>query len=277
MSEWLFVRQGNAPLILSFPHTGTFIPPEIEQGLVSPWLARKDTDWGVDRLYDFAAALDASLIRTAVSRTVIDVNRDPLGISLYPGQATTALCPTMTFDGEALYREGSAPGAEEIARRRTMFFDPYHAALGREIARLRAMHHRVVLYDAHAIRSVIPRLFGGTLPNLNIGTDGGRTASEELVRAIESHCDRTNFSFVTNGRFRGGWTTRHYGDPARGVHAVQMEIACRSYMDEPAHVSSNNWPAAFARETQLDLLRALLKDILSSCISYAGKFSHEPL
>ena len=180
MSDWLDIRRGDAPLILSFPHTGTFIPPEIEQDLTSPWLARKDTDWGIDKLYDFAAALGATLVRTAISRTVIDVNRDPLGTSLYPGHATTALCPVTTFDGEALYREGAEPGVEEIARRRQLFFDPYHAALSQEIARLRRKHHRIILYDAHSIRSVVPRLFDGTLPNLNIGTDDGRTAGKDL-------------------------------------------------------------------------------------------------
>ncbi|HXS07073.1 MAG TPA: N-formylglutamate deformylase [Rhizomicrobium sp.] len=269
MSDWLSVRRGEAPLILSFPHTGTFLPPEVEQHLVSPWLARKDTDWGIDRLYDFAADLDATIIRTAISRTVIDVNRDPAGKSLYPGQDTTALCPTATFDGEALYREGLEPGTEEIARRRRLFFDPYHAALGEEIARLRRLHGRIILYDAHAIRSVIPRLFAGTLPHLNIGTDNGRTADGELVRDIETRCGRTNFTFVVNGRFRGGWTTRHYGDPARGVHAIQMEIACRSYMEDPVRVTKNNWPPAVMGDAQVAELRALLKDILTNCIRLA--------
>ena len=271
MSEWLSVRRGEAPLIISFPHTGTFIPPEIERDLVSPWLARKDTDWGVDRLYNFAAELGATLIRTAVSRTVIDVNRDPLGASLYPGQVTTALCPTTTFDGEALYRDGLEPRAEEITRRRQFFFDPYHTALSQEIGRLRRIHPRIVLYDAHAIRSAIPHLFSGTLPNLNIGTDDGRTAAKELVHAIEVSCGKSDFSYVVNGRFRGGWTTRHYGDPAHGIHAVQMELACRSYMEEPARVTSNNWPPVLIREAQADELRALLKNILMSCIHYAGK------
>ena len=269
MSEWLNVRRGDSPLIISLPHTGTFIPPEMEKNLASPWLARKDTDWGVDKLYGFAAELGATFVRTAVSRTVIDVNRDPLGASLYPGQATTALCPATSFDGEALYREGLEPGAEEIARRRRMFFDPYHTALGQEISRLGRIHARVVLYDAHSIRSNIPRLFSGMLPNLNIGTDNGRTAAAILIRDIEAHCGASKFSFVTNGRFRGGWTTRHYGDPAHGIHAIQMEIACRSYMEEPPRVSKDNWPPALIGETQADELRALLKDILTTCISFA--------
>ena len=277
MSEWLTVRRGDAPLIISFPHTGTFIPSNIEKNLMSSWLARKDTDWGVDRLYSFAADLGATFVRTAVSRTVIDVNRDPLGASLYPGQATTELCPKTTFDGERLYREGLEPPAEEVARRRKMFFDPYHLALSREIGRLRRRHRRIVLYDAHAIRSVIPRLFSGTLPNLNIGTDNGRTASESLIRNIETCCSGFDFSFVTNGRFRGGWTTRHYGDPAHGIHTVQMEIACRSYLEEPARVDKDNWPPAFIRDAHAEKFCILLKEIVTSCLSFAENVSHESL
>lgn len=276
MSDWLSVRRGEAPLIIAFPHTGTIIPPEIGKNLVSPWLARKDSDWGVDRLYAFAEKLDATFVRTANSRTVIDVNRDPSGVSLYPGQATTALCPLTTFDGETLYREGLEPDAEEVTRRRQLFFDPYHDALKAEIARLRRIHPLIIAYDAHAIRSEIPRLFSGTLPNLNIGTDDGRTASEDLVRGIEACCADSKFSHVSNGRFRGGWTTRHYGDPARGVHAVQMELACRSYMDEPEQVNDSNWPPAFS-DARAAELRLVLTDILASCIAYAGKCHHEPL
>jgi formiminoglutamase len=182
----------------------------------------------------------------------------------------------MTFDGEALYREGAMPCAEEIVRRRQFFFDPYHAALIREIARLRRKYHRIVLYDAHSIRSAIPRLFGGTLPHLNIGTDNGRTAGKDLVRDVEACCGRSKFSHVTNGRFRGGWTTRHYGDPANGIHAIQMELACRTYMDEPPYVTSNNWPSAFD-EARADDARALVKDILVSCANYARRVSHESL
>lgn len=276
MSNWLTVRRGEAPLLVAFPHTGTIIPPEIEKDLISPWLARKDADWDVDRLYDFAEELGATFVRTAISRTVIDVNRDPSGVSLYPGQATTALCPLTTFDGEPLYREGLEPGAEEIAHRRRTFFDPYHDALKEEIARLRRKHPLVVVYDAHSIRSTVPRLFNGTLPHLNIGTDDGRTASQDLMRDIETCCANSKFTHVINGRFRGGWTTRHYGDPSHGIHAVQMELACRGYMDEPAQVGSSNWPPAFSDARAVEL-RSVLRDILTSCITYAGKFHHEPL
>ena len=214
MTGWLQVRRGSTPLIVSFPHTGTDIPPDIEDQLVSPWLSRRDADWWIDRLYDFAADLGATTVRTTMSRTVIDVNRDPSGASLYPGQATTELCPTIDFDGEPLYR-GATPDAAEIARRRTLWFDPYHEALAAEIARLRDQHGRVLLYDAHSIRSHIPRLFDGELPNFNIGTNDGATCDPALTNTVAALCAHSGLSHVVNGRFKGGWTTRHHGRPDR--------------------------------------------------------------
>jgi len=161
MTDWLSVDRGSAPLIVSMPHIGTWIPKEVADRLGSTALAVHDADFHIDRLYGFATSLGATVVRTSVSRTVIDVNRDPSGASLYPGQATTGLCPVETFDGEPLYRDGEAPGDAEIARRRAAYFDPYHAALATEIDRLRGLHPRIVLYDAHSIRSHVPRLFEG--------------------------------------------------------------------------------------------------------------------
>ncbi len=268
-SSWLAIHRGDAPLIVSLPHTGTAIPPEIEARLVSPWLARKDADWRVDRLYDFATDLGATVIRTAISRTVIDVNRDPSGASLYPGQTTTELCPTTTFDGEPLYRDGQAPDEAEINRRRAAFFDPYHAALTSETARLRQSHQRVVLYEAHSIRSLVPRLFDGQLPQFNLGTNSGGSCDRGLTMAVETACDASGLSRVTNGRFKGGWTTRRYGQPAQGVHAIQMELACRGYMDDPIEAPTPDaWPAPY-RPDQAAPMRAVLGEVLSACIAFA--------
>jgi formiminoglutamase len=267
---WLMVRQGVAPLLLCMPHTGTLIPPEIESRLVSPWLARKDTDWWIDRLYEFAAGLDASVVRTSVSRTVIDCNRDPSGASLYPGQATTELCPTTTFDGELLYRTGAAPQAPEIAARRSDYFEPYHRAIASEITRLRALHPLAVVYDCHSIRSAVPRLFTGTLPHFNIGTYAGASCAAELTSSIESLCDGGPFSRVTNGRFKGGYTTRHYGQPREGVHAVQMELACRGYLREPqGEVDEANWPCPWD-EAGAAPMRAVLQQVLGACLGFAS-------
>lgn len=242
--SWLTVTRGEAPLLVSFPHTGTDLL-HLEPRLVSPWLARKDADWWIDRLYAFAADLGATMVHTAASRTVIDVNRDPSGASLYPGQATTGLCPTTSFDGEALYKPGQEPTAEEIAAHRANWFDPYHAALTAEIARLRAIHPKIVLYDCHSIRSVIPRLFDGALPVFNLGTNDGRSADPVLQQRVATLMEQSGQPWIVNGRFKGGWITRSHGSPAAGVHALQMELACRGYMVEPVEAHEDSWPIAF--------------------------------
>jgi len=267
--DWLDVQRAQSPLLVSFPHTGTDIPAELESRYVSLWQARRDADWWVDRLYDFAHARGATTVRTSISRSVIDVNRDPSGVSLYPGQATTELCPTTDFDGDALYRGGLGPDDDEIARRREAFFTPYHAAVRAELDRLRADHPRVVLFDAHSIRSRIPRLFDGELPQFNIGTNDGRSCAVELTRSVESVCANSSYSHVVNGRFKGGWTTRHYGEPARGFHAIQLELSCRGYMDEPDMPSPQNWPAPYS-EARAARMREMLKDILAACLAFAA-------
>lgn len=269
--NWLTVRRGQAPLIVSLPHTGTQIPDAFAGDLVSPWLARKDADWWIDKLYGFAAALDATVIHTAISRTVIDVNRDPSGASLYPGQATTELVPMTTFDGEPLYRDGRTKlSPDDMAARRTQYFEPYHAALSAEIARLREIHSNIALYDCHSIRSVIPRLFDGELPHFNLGTNKGVSCDPAYSDAIAAICAETNFSFVANGRFTGGWITRRYGDPAGGVHAIQMEHACRGYMvDPPGPVSPDNWPSPYDALYALPMSMAL-QEILEACLKLAS-------
>lgn len=263
---WLTVHRGDAPLLVSLPHTGTELPPELVPRLVSPWLARKDADWWIDRLYGFAADLGATTVRTAVSRTAIDVNRDPAGVSLYPGQATTELCPTTTFDGEPLYRDGEAPDADEIAARRARWFAPYHAALDAEVARLKARHGRVVVYDCHSIRSVVPRLFEGRLPVFNIGTDGGATCDPALSAGVAALCRDSGRSWALDGRFRGGFITRRLGRPAENVHAIQMELACRGYLGEPeGAVSDADWPVPYD-ETFAAPIRSVLESILRRCL-----------
>lgn len=261
-APWLTVTRGEAPLVLSFPHTGVDLPNDCTAGLVSSALARHDADWHVETLYAFAAQLGATLVRTSLSRTVVDVNRDPSGESLYPGQATTGLVPVETFDGRPLYGDGRAPEAAEIARRREAYFRPYHDALAAEIARLRAVHPAVVLYDCHSIRSVIPRLFPGELPVFNIGTNDGKAAGDGLTAAIAAICAASGRPTVTNGRFKGGWITRHYGDPARGVHAVQMELALRGYL--PDESDPPRWDADYAKPIQ-----ATLRRVLEACLAFA--------
>jgi N-formylglutamate deformylase len=266
--SWLSVIKGEAPLIVSIPHAGAEIPSHMESRLVSPFLARIDTDWHVDELYDFAIAMGATVISTTISRSVIDVNRDPSGVSLYPGQPTTGLCPDTTFDGKPLYREGKKLEEEEIEDRRGRYFMPYHAALVGEIHRLKRDHERVVVYDAHAIRSRVPRLFEGELPVFNIGTNSGKSCDQELSAAVQAIAAASGQPTVANARFKGGYITRSSGRPERGVHAIQMELAMRAYLREPAIVREDNWPPAFDLEIAAPT-RTTLRRILNACIDFA--------
>jgi formiminoglutamase len=267
--KWLAVHHGDAPLIVSFPPTCTEIPPDIESRLASPWLARKDADYWVDVLYDFAHEMGATTIRTALSRTVVDVNRDPSGASLYPGHTTTGLCPVETFDGERLYAVDAEPGAAEIERRMDDYFWPYHTQLANEANRQLAQHGRVVIYDAHSIRSRVPRLFDAELPQFNIGTNNGASCDPALTTAVEKICEASSYTSVTNDRFRGGWITRHYGKPENGVHALQMELAMRGYLHEPKEaLGEYNWPAPL-EDAHAATLRVALRDILDTCLKFA--------
>jgi len=262
--DWLRVHRGDAPLVIAFPHGGTDLAGLDEQ-FVSPWHAQIDTDWWIAELYSFAADRGATLVATDISRSVIDMNRDPSGASLYPGQATTELCPTTTFDGETLYRF-DAPDEAEIMQRLNSYHRPYHDTLSEELDRLKSAHGRVVLYDAHSIRSHVPRLFDGELPQFNIGTNDGATAAPELETVVANICFASGRSHVVNGRFKGGWTTRHYGHPDTGVHAIQMELAQRGYMAEPEQWTEANWP------TPLDpdpAIRPVLEQVIAATLDFA--------
>jgi len=259
------VHRGDSPLVVAFPHGGTDLAG-LDAAFVSPWLARRDADWWIAELYGFVRQMGATTVATTISRSVIDCNRDPSGASLYPGQATTELVPTTTFDGAPLYRD-TVPDAAEIARRRARWFDPYHAALAAEIARLRALHPRVVVYDAHSIRSRIPRLFDGELPQFNIGTNLGTTCDAALTDAIARACAASGFSHVVDGRFRGGWTTRHYGRPHDGVHAVQMELAMRGYMAEPDSITPETWPVPILPAPPI---ASTLHAVIAAALAFAG-------
>lgn len=266
--SWLHIRRGDAPLLVSIPHAGVELAHVREQ-VRSAWLATFDADWWVDRLYDFANDLDATVVSTSISRTVIDVNRDAQSRSLYPGLATTELVPTTTFDGEPLYAPGHEPTEQDRALRRTTYFDPYRAALRTELQRLRDLHPNVVIYDAHSIRSHVPRLFDGELPLFNIGTYDGRSCAEQLTTSVVSACAEFSASHVVNGRFKGGAITRSYGGPDQGIHAIQMELACRAYIDEPAPpFDERNWPPQYSAQRAAPA-RRVLQDVLERCVDFA--------
>jgi N-formylglutamate deformylase len=226
------LHRGTAPLLISIPHLGTWIPPEIHGQLAYVADVLQDTDWHLDRLYDFIGELGASVLQARVSRYAIDLNRPPNDESLYPGQTTTSLCPTETFHGEPLYADGRGVDAAERQRRLQTYWKPYHDALRTEVDRLRTLHGAVLLWDAHSIASRVPRLFEGRLPDFNFGTADGRSCAPSLVECVLDAARRHPFTQVLNGRFKGGYITRHYGAPVHGIHALQLEMCQCLYMQE---------------------------------------------
>jgi N-formylglutamate deformylase len=233
MTEPLFhLTRGDSRLVISVPHAGTIIPDEIARLLTPVGRSVVDTDWHVDRLADFAPALGATLLVATHSRIVVDLNRAPGGGLLYPGKIETSLCPVESFAGDPLYA-GAPPTPDEIAARTVRYWQPYHDALQAELVRVKALHGRAHLLDLHSIASRVPRLFEGRLPDLNIGTNDGASADPALVaRIVDAAQASPPLTMVLNGRFKGGAITRSYGQPAAGVHAIQIETAQAAYMDE---------------------------------------------
>ena len=252
------LEPGHAPLLVSLPHDGSHIPDALAARMVPAARRAPDTDWHVSRLYAVARSLGASILRPHHSRYVVDLNRPPDDVSLYPGQNTTGLCPVVQFSGEPVYLDGQAPSADDVAARVERYWRPYHEALQGELARLHAAHGRVLLWEGHSIRGECPFLFEGRLPDLNLGTAGGASCSAAVQARIEAALSAQQaYDWVSNGRFKGGFITRHYGDPARGIDAVQLETSQRTYMDEATFA----WDDAKAARLQ-PLLATLLRAAL---------------
>lgn len=248
------VIQGNSPVILGQPHGGTFVPDDVWANLNANGKLLADTDWHIGRLYD-GLLPGATVVAANFHRYVIDANRDPEGASLYPGQNTTGLCPLTDFDGHDIYGPGVAPDTDQIGERVKAWHRPYHAALVAEIARIKALHGFAVVYDCHSIRSRIPFLFEGELPALSIGTDNGKTCAPAIEMLTHQRAASSIYAAVLNGRFRGGWTTRHYGKPDQHIHALQMETAQSAYLE------TEHAPWTYS-ETKAAQLRKVLREIL---------------
>lgn len=259
------LQQGTAPLLVSLPHDGTALPDALAARVTAAARRVPDTDWHVARLYAFARELGASVITPRWSRYAADLNRDPQGQALYPGRSETALVPATTFAGEPIYAAGDAPDAAEIAARRQRWWQPYHDALAAELSRMRARHPRVVLWDGHSIKSHVPMFFEGRLPDFNLGTAGGASCSPELqdrlAAVLRARADGGpgHYGHVVNGRFKGGYITRHYGQPATGVDAVQLEMAQAIYMDEETFEY---------RPRLAEPVQAILRELLETCLGY---------
>ena len=253
------LHRGQTPLLLSLPHVGTRIPPALQARYAARASALEDTDWHLEALYGFAKGLGASVLVPQYSRYVIDLNRPPENAPMYPGVNNTELCPTRFFTGEPLYLPGQAPAEAEVQQRLATYWRPYHDALAAELARLKARHGRALLWDGHSIRSQLPWLFDGRLPDLNMGTANASSCSPGLRAGLmQVLAGQSSFSQVTDGRFKGGYITRQYGRPADGVQAVQLEMCWSTYMAEDPP-----WVLAPERVAQVTpVLRALLQTML---------------
>lgn len=252
---------GSTPLLISVPHGGTFIPLHLREDYTLEALGVPDTDWHVPLLYQCALGLGAGLLAATHSRYVIDLNRNPDGAVLYAGADNTELCPTSSFSQAPLYRPGCEPDAAEVARRRAQYWQPYHDRLAAELARLKQRHGYAILLDGHSIRAEVPRFFDGRLPDLNLGTADGASCAPAVQQAAEALLSSAKgFSFISNGRFKGGTITRRYGQPGQGVHALQLEMAQSCYMDEsPPYIWSASKAAALVA-----VLQSLVETLLST-------------
>lgn len=257
MSDIYSLSRGNSPLLVSLPHSGESLGP-FGDGMTGAAHRIADTDWHLPRLYDFLEGMDVTVLAAKHSRYVVDLNRDPTGASLYPGQNVTELCPTTTFDEEAIYA-GENPDDAAVAERVKHYWQPYHEALKAELERLKAEHGYALLWEAHSIASEVPRFFSGRLPDFNLGTNNGGSCGaglgEALIAALET---ASGYSAVLNGRFKGGYITRTYGDPGAGVHAVQLELSQITYMDEAFPFPYRPQKAAAVAKPIQSLIEAML-------------------
>ena len=259
-------KAGNSPLLISMPHVGTTIPGDIAADMEPVALIKADTDWHLRELYSMAEQLGASIISAEYSRYVIDLNRPKEDSNLYPGQDTTGLCPVDTFSKQPLYRSGRLPNAEQISQRIEKYWQPYHTQLSSELARIKSQHGVALLWDAHSIASVVPRFFEGKLPDLNFGTADQKSCALSLQETLQNVMDKSphaaSFTHVFNGRFKGGYITRNYGQPQQHVHAIQLEKCQSIYMNETA-------PFAYRPDIAAQV-QPLLTELLSACLTWAA-------
>lgn len=254
------LRQGNSALVVSMPHVGTYLPTWLSPRLSDSAKQLIDTDWHLEPLYDFLDALDSTVLVATHSRYVIDLNRPPNNISLYPGQNTTSLCPIDSFDLKPLYPPACEPNSAEISARITNYWQPYHSTLATELARIKQQHSRAMLWDAHSIHSTVPRFFTGELAQLNIGTADNQSCASQLASTLgDVLASFPQYSSVINGRFKGGYITRNYGNPSQNIHAVQLEIAMRNYMQEAPPYKLDAQLSQLLRPVLRALLEAMLQ------------------
>lgn len=267
---------GTTPLLIDVPHAGTHIPDKLKARMTAVADELPDTDWHIDKLYDFAPGMGASMLVATHSRFVIDLNRAPDNASLYPGQDVEGLLPLGTGRRDSVYKTGEEPDADEVAERCDTYWRPYHKRLKEALEEIKAKHGYALLWDAHSIKSRLPRYFNGKLWDLNIGTNHSKSCSPELEdRLKQVAVGLAGYTHIMNGRFVGGYITRHYGDPANGVHAVQLEQSWATYMNEEPPYAYNNDLARRVRPVIQRFLRTMLNFKPSDGMAPALELAHE--
>lgn len=259
MSDTYQLIKGRVPLLISMPHNGQGLPTDIADKMTDSAKAVPDTDWHKDKLYDFAVEMGAYVLMPKYNRYVIDLNRDPNGVDLYPGANSTELCPTTGFDLSSIYKDGYLPDEQEISHRVVTYWQPYHDAIASTLAEIKDSFGKAVLLEAHSILSHVPRFFDGQLPDFNFGTADGNSCSNELTEAVK-HLNYTPYTMVTNGRFKGGFITREYGSPENNIHSIQLELSQATYMDEPSDIYN---------EKKADMVKPKLKALVECLIGFA--------
>lgn len=259
MSDVYDFVEGNSPLVVSIPHDGRLLAPGLTERMTDAGRGMPDTDWHVRKLYSFVVELDATVISARYSRYVVDLNRPPNDATLYENQVVTGIVPDKTFSGADIYLGNQAPDRPEQEARVTQYWQPYHDCLADALDTVRDSFGYTLLWDAHSISSVVPMLFDGVLPDLNIGTNGGASCAAPMANAVASVGAESSYSTVVDGRFRGGYITRHYGVPGRGIHAIQLELAQHNYMDE----NDLRYDARMA-DRLADTIRKMLQSVVAA-------------
>lgn len=223
------------PIVVSVPHCGTQFPKEVSDQFNQTVIQNpSDTDWFVDKLYDFAPSLGITMITAIISRCVIDLNRDPESKPLYnDGRIITALCPTHTFLGQPLYSDCRLEvEKKEVERRLHAYYFPYHRQLQTLLDDVKSEFGKVLLWDCHSVKQFVPTIYKEKFPDLILGDADGQSASPTSIEVAYRTLGANTYSLTHNHPFKGGYITRYFGRPLQNQEALQLEMSKINYMDD---------------------------------------------
>ena len=250
------------PIIVSVPHSGTDFPPELEHDFLTEMRIRADdTDWFVHQLYNFVPDMGISLIHSRYCRWVIDLNRDPESKPLYDdGRIITGLTPHSDFHGNEIYvSQDHYPNEEEINRRLALYYWPYYQKLEELLTERKAEFGQVLLWDAHSIRQFVPGIRKAHFPDLILGSNDRQSAKQGLIDIAMHNLDGFGFDLKHNDPFKGGHITRYFGNPGENVHALQLEMVKKLYMDDNERIYD---------EQSAKKIKEMLKQVFEGLLGY---------